>query len=104
MTTTPEKRYAYYWKNAEKIRERNRVYNYKKRGLEAPEKKVYKLRSMEERQAAVNVVEVVKERMAVSPKPKRVRKPKAEVAPEPAPEPAPAAPAISFTLTANDFK
>jgi len=95
-----EAAYRNYWRNAERIRERNRVYNYKKKGMEAPPKKTYKLRAPEERTKVVDVVKVVKERMAAPKEPKAPRK---KPAAAPAPAPAPEA-AVSFTLTSLDFQ
>jgi len=40
-------RWAHYWANADKIREANREYYYKSRGLPVPEKRTYKLRKAE---------------------------------------------------------
>ena len=53
MGDTKESRFKRYWKNPEKVRERNRAYYYEKRGLPVPEKKVYKLRGVHEREEAV---------------------------------------------------
>ena len=52
MATEQEKRFDNYWKDPERIRERNRAYYWKKRGLPVPEKKIYKLRTEERRSEA----------------------------------------------------
>lgn len=44
-----EKRFARYWANPERIRERNRAYHYTRRGLPVPEKRTYKLRNKDEK-------------------------------------------------------
>ena len=94
MPKTPEERFNYYWKNAERIREHTRVYGYQRRGLPVPEKRVYKLRSFEEREAARKAGAEAAARKAAGEAPKRVRKPKPEVA----------APEVSFTLSNKDFQ
>lgn len=43
MTDRADKQFLKYWENPEAIRERNRAYYFKKRGLEVPEKRDYKV-------------------------------------------------------------
>lgn len=52
MPTEKEKRFDDYWKDPERVRERNRAYYWTKRGLPVPEKKIYKLRTDDRRDEA----------------------------------------------------
>lgn len=65
-----ETKFIRYWKNPEKVRQRNREYYYKKRGLEVPEKKHYNKYSKENRLEGAEAIQrlvdkKVKELLAV---------------------------------------
>ena len=50
MGQTAEQRWACYWKDPERIREYNRLHYWKKKGVDPPEWKRYKLRQVDARE------------------------------------------------------
>lgn len=79
MPQDRDERFHNYWKNPEKVREANRAYYYKKRGLEVPEKREYKLRTSDVKaEGLMNEIKIL--RTVLKEKEKEIAKREAQLA------------------------